>query len=450
MLDPRDRNLSAADRLLEAVSCLLVERGSEFVARALRPEDVTDRAGKGRASYYRTAGFPSVSSGASAPVAGDDGTRLAVLETAIDRSLRQSSSDLHQVIDGIARYIADGHGDGTPEHFIRTMALENFEWLGEDPSIAVQLFATGLAGSSPAIAASLQEYYRTVTAEYGTAYERLLAHWGYRLRQPFTTTSMAVVLMALSEGLASRRASGIEVSGPEFAEAMATFARAVLVRVGDPDEVAASLDRPTRAAIPASTRSAVISAAIRLFDARRGVPPSIEELAATAGCTVETIRSVFGGVAGVVQSAWQEWAPEFAETVNADATNLDQPDPLSLLYRLLIRIAARAGENRALVRALLTSGLAADDAPSRDLVVEIVCGLLVAASNEGQFVAPGRGSLEERSRAFAVTIRTMLLMTVCSDTGPGSGTGHATDDPAREAVDYVWAVTMAGRRPAHS
>lgn len=450
MLDPRDRNLSAADRLLEAVSCLLVERGAELLARALRPEDVTDRAGKGRASYYRTTGFPGVSATASTPVAGDDGTRLAVLEAAIDRSLRQSAGDLHQVIDGIERYIASGHGEGTPEQLIRALALENFEWLGEDPSISVQLVASGLAGSSPAIAASLERYYRTVTDEYGSAYQRLLDHWGYRLRQPFTPTSVAVVLMALAEGLASRRASGAVVSGDELADAMSAFARAVLVRVGDPDEVAASLDRPPQPTMPASTRSAVIGAAIRLFEARRGVPPTIDELAAAAGCASDTIRSVFGGVGGVVQSAWQEWAPEFAETVHADAANLDHPDPLSLLYRLLIRIAARARENRALVRALLTSGLVADDSPTRDLIVEIVCGLLVAASDEGQFVAPGRGSLEERTRAFAMAMRTMLLVTVCSDSGPGPSSGHGTDDPARDAVDYVWAVTMAGRRPTHT
>jgi AcrR family transcriptional regulator len=219
----------------------------------------------------------------------------------------------------------------------------------------------------------------------------------------------------------------------------------VFVRAGDPDEVAATLDRPAHVSIPGSTRSAVINSAVRLFEARRGVPPSIDELAAAAGCSVDTIRSVFGGVAGVVQSAWQEWAPEFAETVNADASNLDHPDPLSLLYRLLIRIAARAGENRALVRALLTSGLAPDGAPSRDLVVEIMCGLLVAASDEGQFAAPGRGSVEERSRAFAVTTRTMLLTTVCGNTTPETEWSNAT--AAREAVDYVWAVTMAGRRP---
>jgi AcrR family transcriptional regulator len=444
--DPRDRNLPAAERLLEAVACLVAERGAELLARALRPEDVTDRAGKGRASYYRTAGFPGVTAVASTAVAGDDGTRLAVLEAAIDRSLRQSAGDLHQVVDGIEQYIAAGHGESTPEHFIRMMALENFEWVGADPAIIVQFVATGLAGSSPAIAASLAEYYRAVTEHYGVAYERLLGHWDYRLRQPFTPTSIAVILMALSEGLALRRVCGAPVSGHEFADAMSALARAVFVRAGDADEVAATIDRPVRASLPSSTRSAVIDSAVRLFEARRGTPPTVDELADAAGCSADTIRSVFGGVAGVVQSAWQEWAPDFAETVNADATNLAHPDPLSLLYRLLIRIAARAGENRALVRALLTSGLAPDGAPSRDLVVEIMCGLLVAASNDGQFAPPGRGSVEERSRSFAVTMRTVLLTTVCSESN--SAVGKPTDDAAREAVDYVWAVTMAGRRPA--
>lgn len=449
MPDPRDRNLSAADRLLEAVSCLVHERGAEFLARALRPEDVTERAGKGRASYYRTTGFPSTAAIASTSVAGDDGTRLAVLEAAIDRSLQLSSLELHQVLDGIEQYLAAG-GEVPPETFIRMMAQENFEWIGADPAVTLQIVAAGLAPSSPAIADALRRYYATVTEQYAAAYERLLDHWGYRLRHPFTSHSIAAVLMAIAEGLSMRRGSGAPTSGEDFADAMTAFARAVFVRSGDLDEVAASLDRPTNPAIPASTRTAVIGAAVRLFDARHGAPPSIDELAEAAGCTPDTIRSVFGGVAGVVQSAWQEWAPEFAETVNVDAATLDQPDPLSLLYRLLIRIALRASENRTLVTALLTSGLSADDSPARDLIVEIIRGLLVAASDEGQFVPPGRGTLDERSRAFAMTMRTMLLMTVCGEAGLVASRDRSADEAARDVVDYVWAVTMAGRRPTQS
>jgi hypothetical protein len=39
----------------------------------------------------------------------------------------------------------------------------------------------------------------------------------------------------------------------------------------------------------------------------------------------------------------------------------------------------------------------------------------------------------------------MLLTTVCANTT--HDTERSTDAAAREAVDYVWAVTMAGRRP---
>lgn len=453
MHDPRDRNLPAADRLFEAVAWLVVERGAELLARSLRPEDVTDRAGKGRASYYRTAGFPDAS-GASTSVAGDDGTRLAVLEAALDRSLRFSAADLHQVLDGIDNYIAAsvaGEVDPSvsPEAFIRMMAAENFDWVSEDPVMSVQIVAAAVAPSSPAVAASLRRFYTTVTDEYGAAYERLLNHWGYRLRHPFTPASIATVLMAMSEGLALRRASGDPVASDEFASAMAALARSTFVRSGDLDDIAAPLDQPMHPTIPASTRTAVIEAALRLFEARRGTVPTINEIADAAGCTADTIRSVFGGVAGVVQSAWQEWAPEFAETVNADLASLDNPDPLSLLYRLLIRIASRAGENSALVRALLSSGFSDAEVPTRDLVVEIIRGLLVAASDEGQFAAPGRGTLDERSRAFAVTMRTMLLTTVCGAAVPGTGDRSGGGDAAREAADYVWAVMMAGRRPAH-
>ena len=52
--DPQNRNSVAVDRLFDAVTCLLVERGAELLGEALKPEAVTARAGKARASYYRT------------------------------------------------------------------------------------------------------------------------------------------------------------------------------------------------------------------------------------------------------------------------------------------------------------------------------------------------------------------------------------------------------------
>ncbi len=57
--DPEDRNSTAADRLKNAVLCLLVECGTPLLADALKPEEVTKRASKSRASYYRSEGFPA-------------------------------------------------------------------------------------------------------------------------------------------------------------------------------------------------------------------------------------------------------------------------------------------------------------------------------------------------------------------------------------------------------
>ena len=55
--DPTDRNLPADARLYSAVVHLLLEQGTDLFAEALTPDAVTKRAGKSRASYYRTNGF---------------------------------------------------------------------------------------------------------------------------------------------------------------------------------------------------------------------------------------------------------------------------------------------------------------------------------------------------------------------------------------------------------
>ncbi|MFM7686145.1 MAG: hypothetical protein ACKPDI_09515 [Actinomycetota bacterium] len=44
--DPQDRNSTGAERLFDAVLCLLIEQGVDLLAGALRPDDVTRRAGK--------------------------------------------------------------------------------------------------------------------------------------------------------------------------------------------------------------------------------------------------------------------------------------------------------------------------------------------------------------------------------------------------------------------
>jgi len=51
--DPTDRNLSAEDRLYLAVIYLLIEEGADLLAESLKPDDITKRAGKSRASYWR-------------------------------------------------------------------------------------------------------------------------------------------------------------------------------------------------------------------------------------------------------------------------------------------------------------------------------------------------------------------------------------------------------------
>lgn len=65
-------------------------------------------------------------------------------------------------------------------------------------------FAAALAPGGDFAAAALREDYRHFTDEFTSLYDEILAAWGTRLREPFDTRSLAVVLAALADGLTLR------------------------------------------------------------------------------------------------------------------------------------------------------------------------------------------------------------------------------------------------------
>ena len=208
--DPQNRNSVAVDRLFDAVTCLLVERGAELLGEALKPEEVTARAGKARASYYRTADFPG-SDALSSEV------RTEVLEQLIARVLRGSADDLSQVVGGISTYIENGWVTDSPREFIRDTSANNFDEMFTYQSL-LQLLAAALSPSSPTIATELQAYYEQVTKAYTGSYTEVFEFWKYRARPPLTIEQFTIVIMALAEGLMMRSFSDPSIDRDTFAE----------------------------------------------------------------------------------------------------------------------------------------------------------------------------------------------------------------------------------------
>lgn len=102
----------------------------------------------------------------------------------------------------------------------------------EDPMLRVQMALWAKHGQDPRMAQLLRKLYTSLDAARSPVYERLLADSGLEPRKPFTLDQITVVLDALLDGLALRRAT-------------------------DPDSVPAALfGSVTQALIPAMTAPA--------------------------------------------------------------------------------------------------------------------------------------------------------------------------------------------------
>lgn len=437
--NPHDRNSTGAERLLDAVLCLLVEQGTDLLADALRPEDVTRRSGKSRSSYYRTEGFPASSNDATA--------RRKVLEAAVERGLQASAGDLTQMLGAIDELLSSVHDHDTPREFLRAATAGNFDAY-TDGIDWLQFFVPLLTLSSPSLQRSLREYYSTVTERYAVAYTTALDHLGYTLRSPFTIEQFTVALMCLADGMNARRTADTGITREFYVDLIEHLATSMLVRRGSTPPPLAPLDIPLPGRVVAPTRTEIIEAAMRLL-AREGAPmPTLTELADAAGCSERTVEVYVGGVAGAIHAASQEWAPWFGESIERDRLTMIDPDPLTLLYRLAIRVAARATEQRGLTRALLVMDVGGDNTQTEttDPVTLLFEQLLLEATARGDFAAPTAKHLSADRRnvtVFASLLRSTLLKTVLTTPTPSEA---GSESYARDCVDYVWAALMPPRK----
>ena len=438
--DPLDRNISGADRLFDAMICLLVENGIDLVGRSLKPEDVAGRAGKARASYYRTEGFP-------AGRVGED-RRAELLARAIRRRLEHTASLLDEVTDPVGDYLDGQWRDVSPDDFIRSVATANADEANSIDFVTVLLAAT-LSTSSPAVADALRDFFDTAGRGYAEAYSKILDFWRYRVRKPFDIDHLTTAMMAMAQGLAIRRLVDPSLDPATYGEILALPLRALVIADGDLEAPAQVIEPPPGMATPAATRTRIIETVIALFERDRAEMPRLSELARASGCSEGTIRLHFGGVIGVIRAAWDEWTPEFDEIAIRERERLHEPDPLTVLYRVARRVAERAAQQPALTRALLMAevGRGADEQPlRRDPLTALFERLVLDATGRGAFTVPSIGyphDDEHRVWLFARVLRTTLLHVVVAYPMQAEPNQHA-----QFVTDYTWSLVMPPRRPA--
>jgi AcrR family transcriptional regulator len=351
------------------------------------------------------------------------------------------------MLDAIDALLATSQTRMTPQDFLRATTGENFDSY-VDGADWLQFFVTLLALNSPAVGASLADYFDTVTTQYSTAYARALEHLGYEVRPPFTIRQFTVATMCLADGMQARRIADPTITRDFYVDLIEHLATSMLVRQGSSPEPMTPLDLPMRGKAIPPTRTEIVDAAMRLFARERLGMPTTQELADAAGCSERTVETHVGGVAGAIRAAWEEWAPWFDESVEHDRRTMRDPDPLSLLYRLAIRVATRAAENRALTRALLMLDLSgtAGRAHRPDPLGAMFERLLLEAAARKHFVAPTASGLPfdaERVGVFAMVLRSNVLNMVLSAPVAPDNSPH---QHAKACVDYVWASLMPPRR----
>lgn len=218
--NPEDRNLAAHERLLDAVVCLMVEAGVEALAEGFKPSDVARRAGKSRASYYRTEGFP-------ASEAESDESRVAVLEAAIDRALAMDAVEVTRRFQNVPREIQEGVILDDPAESIRVSSRANFGTV-QNALLSTRIYAAALSTSSTTIEASLRRHYESLTESLVNAYRVALQHWGREVRPSFTLREYVITLFALSDGLVLRYCADETIDADTYAHLMANTAVALL------------------------------------------------------------------------------------------------------------------------------------------------------------------------------------------------------------------------------
>jgi hypothetical protein len=388
--DPENRNAPGYERLLDAVLCLLVESGTAALADGFKPDDVARRAGKSRASYYRTEGFP----------AGDvlnSESRVAVLEAAIDRALHLSAVDVNRRYETVDDDIAGGRVLADPGTAIRVSCEADFGTV-KNALLSVRLYAAALAPSSMNVEASLRSHYDALTDSLVDAYDKVLRHWGYWPRRPLDLRQFVITMLGVADGLILRYCADETVDAPFYAEAMAAVAVGLLEPVNG-----ASQPNDNR---PEGDAGRLLAA-----------PPKLE-----AASSVEWVRQIEVALDSTAAGGSTDW--------------------LQVLRSALDALATCAVGDTAATRAVLTAttGIAAGEsreAPS-DGLLALIEKLLNDAALQGTFRAPStrsNGATRSRNALFAQALVSTVLTVVLGQQDPEipSSEGHAA-----WCAEYVW------------
>jgi len=140
----------------------------------------------------------------------------------------------------MAATVCDGPVVARPplEAAVRTMGNQLFDELKVNPWLVLQMALWSKQMTDPYVRGLLKELYQGIDANFEPVMDTALQAYGLRVKEPFDTHLLAVVLTALAEGLAMRW--GVDpdavpetiVEDPEAGGKSSLFAEAVLAFLG--------------------------------------------------------------------------------------------------------------------------------------------------------------------------------------------------------------------------
>lgn len=140
----------------------------------------------------------------------------------------------------MAATVCDGPVVARPplEAAVRTMGNQLFDELKVNPWLVLQMALWSKQMTDPYVRGLLKELYQGIDANFEPVMDTALQAYGLRVKEPFDTHLLAVVLTALAEGLAMRW--GVDpdavpetiVEDAEAAGKSSLFAEAVLAFLG--------------------------------------------------------------------------------------------------------------------------------------------------------------------------------------------------------------------------
>lgn len=336
-------------RLLQAGARHLVDEGFDVLAGGLTPDAVTATAGRSRRVFYDHFDNKHDFTAELFELYLDfdlDSVLGPEFESAFRELFYGARGDIYAAI-------ADITGALFPASTVATEPL-------------VHAIAWSTAATDPATRERLAEYYDNVDVMYHGIIRQALAAWRQQLRPPWTIEMLAVTLRALSDGAYARNtiAPGT-VDAEAFALQVAALVTAIIQPEGEPDRpFGDELRRISRLnqvrwreeedpAVQVHSRQRVLDAVVPAMRASPGRLPSFEELADTAGVSVERIRDTFDSAPAVVSTAIVEGLPALGREADFDLETASFPVD-TVLRRHLIRLARWTDANPELAFAALT------------------------------------------------------------------------------------------------